>query len=46
MGGFLLVTVGPDQVRVDYVRAVLAGDEAKAGAANDEVSFSYTLPGD
>ena len=42
--GFLDVTVSPDRVTVDYVRAVLPGDESLAGAAHGEVSFSYSLP--
>lgn len=42
--GFLDVTVAPAGVRVDYVRAVLPGDEAAAGTRNGEVAFSYTAP--
>lgn len=42
--GALHVTVSPAQVTVAYVRAVLPGDEAKAGAANGTVTFSYTVP--
>jgi len=41
--GHLLVTVAPDQVTVAYVRAVLPGDEAKAGGANNVIAFSYTI---
>lgn len=40
--GHLLVTVSPQQVTVSYTRAVLPGDEAKAGAQNGAASFSYT----
>jgi hypothetical protein len=44
--GFLEVAVAPDRVTVSYVRAVLPGDEAKAGGANGAVAFSYSvLPG-
>ncbi len=42
--GYLHVTVAPDEVTVAYVRAVLPGDEAAAGAANGDVTFAYTLP--
>jgi hypothetical protein len=45
--GHLRVTVSPDSVRVDYVRAVLPDDEplSQGGRAlrNGEVSYSYTL---
>lgn len=41
--GFLLVDVASDRVVVSYVRAVLPGDEERAGAANGEVSFSYEV---
>ena len=44
--GFLEVTVSPANVTVAYVRAVLPGDEAAAGAANGEVSFSYSVAAD
>lgn len=42
--GHLRVTVSPSQATVAYVRAVLPGDESKAGAANNAVSYSYTIP--
>lgn len=42
--GFLQVTVSPQGVTVSYIRAVLPGDEAKAGAVNGAVAFSYTVP--
>jgi hypothetical protein len=42
--GYLLVTVAPDSVTVSYIRAVLPGDESKAGAANGAVAFSYSVP--
>jgi hypothetical protein len=42
--GHLVVTVSPSQVTVAYIRAVLTGDEAKAGAINNAVAFSYTVP--
>lgn len=42
--GFLQVTVDPTAVTVDYVRSVLPGDQALAGAADGEVSWSYTVP--
>jgi len=42
--GHLLVTVAPDNVTVAYVRSVLPGDETAAGAANGDVSFTYTIP--
>jgi hypothetical protein len=41
--GHLHVSVTVAQVTVEYVRAVLPGDEQAAGAANDEVSFSYAV---
>lgn len=41
--GYLHVTVSPDRVTVSYVRAVLPGDEAKAGAANGAVACSYSV---
>ncbi len=41
--GFLHVTVSPANVQIDYVRAVLPGDEATAGATNGAVSYSYTV---
>jgi hypothetical protein len=44
--GFLEVAVAPDRVTVSYVRAVLPGDETKAGGANGAAAFSYSvLPG-
>ncbi|MFN7983279.1 MAG: metallophosphoesterase [Vicinamibacterales bacterium] len=39
--GHLLVTVTPQQVTVSYVRAVLPGDESKAGVQNGAAAFSY-----
>jgi hypothetical protein len=42
--GYLHVTVSPADVTVSYVRAVLPGDESKAGAANGAVAFSYSVP--
>jgi hypothetical protein len=42
--GYLHVTVSPAGVTVSYIRAVLAGDEGKAGGVNDSVAFSYTVP--
>ena len=42
--GYLHVTVSPADVTVSYIRAVLPGDESKAGAANGAVAFSYSLP--
>jgi hypothetical protein len=41
--GYLDVAVAPEQVTVSYVRAVLPGGEALAGASNGEVSFSYSV---
>jgi PKD repeat protein len=41
--GFLQVTVAPDRVTVSYIRAVLPGDEAKAGAVNGAIAYSYTV---
>ena len=41
--GFLEVTVAPDRVLVSYIRAVLPGDEAKAGGANGSVAFAYSV---
>ena len=41
--GHVLVTVAPDQVTVAYVRAVLPGDDTKAGGANNVIAFSYTI---
>lgn len=34
----------PSSVTVSYIRAVLPGDESKAGAANGATALSYTLP--
>lgn len=42
--GHLLITVAPDKVTVAYVRAVLPGDETRAGAVNNVAAFSYTVP--
>ena len=44
--GFLNVTVSPQNVTVDYIRAVLPGDEAAAGTTNGATSFSYTVTAD
>ena len=41
--GYLDVTVSPDRVTVSYVRVVLPGDEARAGAANGAVAYSYSV---
>jgi hypothetical protein len=41
--GHLDVTVSPDRVTVSYLRAVLPGDEAKAGAANGAVVHSCSV---
>jgi hypothetical protein len=41
--GYLHVTVAPDSVTVSYIRAVLPGDEPKAGAANGAVAYSYSV---
>ena len=41
--GFLSVTVSPDGVTVSYVRAVLTGDESKAGTTNGAIAYSYTV---
>jgi hypothetical protein len=41
--GFLQVTVSPQKTTVAYVRAVLPGDEFKAGAANGAVAISYDV---
>jgi len=41
--GYLDVTVSPDRVTVPYIRAVLPGDEAKAGATNGAVAYSYSV---
>ncbi len=40
--GHLRVTVSPDDVVVEYIRAYLPGDEA-AGRTNGEVSYSYRI---
>jgi hypothetical protein len=40
--GFLHVTVAPDKVTVSFIRAVLPGDQSKAGAANGAVAVTYT----
>ncbi|MCX6550299.1 MAG: metallophosphoesterase, partial [Acidobacteria bacterium] len=42
--GYLYVTVSPGQVTVSYIRAVLPGDETKAGSVNGAVAFSYVIP--
>jgi PKD repeat protein len=44
--GYLHVTVSPDRVTVSYIRAVLPGDESKAGATNGAVAFSYSVTPD
>lgn len=41
--GHLRVTVAPDGARVEYVRSVLPGDEARAGAKDGETAFTYTV---
>jgi len=41
--GYLDVTVSPDRVTVSYVRAVLPGDESRAGATNGAVAYSYSV---
>lgn len=41
--GFLHVTVSPSGVTVSYIRAVLPGDDAKAGAANGVESYTYRV---
>ena len=41
--GYLHVTVAPERVTVDYIRAVLPGDDARAGGPNGSVAFSYTV---
>jgi len=41
--GHLSVAVASQQVTVSYVRAVLPGDEGKAGAANGSVSVRYSV---
>jgi hypothetical protein len=41
--GYLDVTVSPDRVTVAHFRAVLPGDEAKAGATNGAVTYSYSV---
>lgn len=41
--GHLSVAVGPQQVTVSYVRAVLPGDDARAGASNGSVSARYSV---
>jgi hypothetical protein len=41
--GHLRVTVRPEDVKVEYVRAVLDGDEQRAGTANGAVAFSYVV---
>jgi hypothetical protein len=41
--GYLYVTVAPDSVTVSYIRAVLPGDETKAGAANGATAYSYSV---
>lgn len=40
--GILRVSVSPQQVTIDYVRAYLAQDE-KAGQKNGQVDFTYTI---
>jgi len=44
--GYLHVTVSPEDVTVAYVRAVLPGDESRAGSANDAVAISYSASAD
>jgi hypothetical protein len=41
--GYLNVTVSPDRVTESYIRAVLPGDEATAGAANGAAANSYSV---
>lgn len=40
--GHLLVTVSPENVRLDYVRSFLPED--KAEGENGRITFSYTVP--
>ncbi|MCX5632360.1 MAG: metallophosphoesterase family protein [Phycisphaerae bacterium] len=40
--GYLRVTVSPQQVKVDYIRAYLAADET-AEHKNGEIAYSYTI---
>ena len=40
--GHLLVTVSPENIRLDYVRSFLPGD--KAEGENGRIAFSYTVP--
>jgi len=44
--GYLHVTVSPENVTVSYVRAVLPGDESKAGCANGDIAFTYSVQAD
>lgn len=41
--GHVRVVVAPASVRVDYVRGVRPGEEARAGGKNGDVAFSYTV---
>ena len=40
--GFLNVTVSPEQVKVDYIRSFLPGDESGTNK-NGAVGYSYTV---
>jgi len=41
--GFLHVSVGPSQVKVDYLRSFLPKDEGE-GKRHGDVAYSYTIP--
>jgi len=41
--GHMRVSVNPDNVKVDFVRAYLPADTKTGGRQNQEIGFSYTL---
>lgn len=43
--GYLRVSVGPDEVKVDYIRQYLPVDENAPERVSGAVQFSYTIPG-
>jgi hypothetical protein len=44
--GYVRVTVGPEAVKVDYIRMFLPKDEKPPERVSGMVQFSYTIPGD
>jgi phosphodiesterase/alkaline phosphatase D-like protein len=42
--GYVKVTVGPDSVKVDYIREFLPEDENPPDQVSGAIQFSYTIP--